>query len=44
MGPNGPISFETKLTRAKFQDMTKDLLRREEPVRRALADAKLKQQ
>jgi len=42
MGPNGPISFETKLTRAKFQDMTKDLLRRsEEPVRRALADAKL---
>lgn len=42
MGANGPISFETKLTRAKFQDMTKDLLRRcEEPVRRALADAKL---
>lgn len=42
MGANGPISFETKLSRAKFQDMTKDLLRRcEEPVRRALADAKL---
>ena len=42
MGANGPISFETKLTRAKFQDMTKDLLRRcEEPVRRALADAKV---
>lgn len=42
MGANGPISFETKLTRAKFQDMTKDLLRRcEEPVRRALSDAKL---
>lgn len=42
MGSNGPISFETKLTRAKFQDMTKDLLKRcEDPVRRALADAKL---
>jgi molecular chaperone DnaK len=42
MGANGPISFETKLSRAKFQDMTKDLLRRcEEPVRRALSDAKL---
>ena len=42
MGANGPISFETKLSRAKFQDMTKDLLKRcEEPVRRALADAKL---
>jgi molecular chaperone DnaK len=42
MGANGPISFETKLTRAKFQDMTKDLLKRcEEPVRRALSDAKL---
>lgn len=42
MGASGPISFETKLTRAKFQDMTKDLLRRcEEPVRRALSDAKL---
>ncbi|HKL84145.1 MAG TPA: Hsp70 family protein, partial [Bacilli bacterium] len=42
MGANGPISFETKLTRAKFQDLTKDLVRRcEEPVRRALSDAKL---
>ena len=40
MGSNGPISFETKLTRAKFQDLTKHLLKRtEEPVRRALADA-----
>ncbi len=39
---NGPINFEGKLTRAKFQDMTKDLLRRtEEPIRKALADAKL---
>src|SRR5574344_102732 len=42
MGKNGPISFETVLTRAKFQDMTKHLLARtEEPVRRALADAKM---
>ncbi|MCH3976306.1 MAG: molecular chaperone DnaK [Bacilli bacterium] len=42
MGKDGPISFETTLTRAKFQEMTKDLLRRtEEPVRRALADAKM---
>ena len=42
MGPQGPISFETTLTRAKFQDLTKHLLRRtEEPVRRALADAKM---
>lgn len=42
MTSNGPINFETKLTRAKFQDLTKHLLRRtEEPVRRALADAKI---
>lgn len=42
MGSSGPISFETKLTRAKFQDLTKHLLKRcEEPVRRALADAKI---
>ncbi len=42
MGPTGPISYETKITRAKFQDLTRDLLRRtEEPVRRALSDAKL---
>ncbi len=39
---NGPINFEAKLTRAKFQDMTKGLLKRtEEPIRKALADAKL---
>ncbi len=39
---NGPINFEGKLSRAKFQDMTKDLLRRtEEPIRKALSDAKL---
>ena len=42
MNANGPVNFETELTRAKFQDMTKHLLKRcEEPVRRALADAKL---
>ncbi|MFA5283253.1 MAG: molecular chaperone DnaK [Bacilli bacterium] len=42
MGKEGPISFETKLSRAKFQDLTKHLLlRTEEPVRRALSDAKL---
>ncbi|MBR0302140.1 MAG: molecular chaperone DnaK [Bacilli bacterium] len=40
MGSNGPVNFETRLTRAKFQDMTKHLLARtEEPVRRALSDA-----
>ena len=42
MSANGPISFETKLSRAKFQDLTKHLLKRtEEPVRRALSDAKM---
>ena len=42
MSSNGPINFEMTLTRAKFQELTRDLLRRtEEPVRRALADAKL---
>jgi molecular chaperone DnaK len=39
---NGPINFEGKLTRAKFQDMTKQLLKRtEDPIRKALSDAKL---
>ena len=38
----GPVNFETTLSRAKFQDLTRHLLKRcEEPVRRALADAKL---
>ena len=42
MTSTGPVNFETSLTRAKFQDLTRDLLRRtEEPVRRALQDAKL---
>lgn len=39
---NGPINFEAKLSRVKFQEMTKPLLKRtEEPIRKALADAKL---
>lgn len=43
MSGNGPVNFETTLTRAKFQDMTKHLLTRtEEPVRRALSDAGIK--
>ncbi len=38
MNANGPVNFETTLSRAKFQDMTRHLLKRcEEPVRRALA-------
>jgi len=38
----GPVNFECTLTRAKFQDLTRHLLKRcEEPVRRALADAKM---
>ena len=42
MNENGPVNFETKLTRAKLEDLTRDLLRRcEDPVRKALADAKL---
>ena len=40
MTSNGPVNFEHTLTRAKFQDITRHLLKRcEEPVRRALADA-----
>ncbi len=42
MSSNGPVNFEATLSRAKFQDMTKHLLARtEEPVKRALSDAKL---
>ena len=42
MSASGPINFETKLSRAKFQDLTKHLLARTEtPLRRALSDAKL---
>ena len=42
MSSAGPINFEITLTRAKFQDLTKHLLKRcEAPLRRALSDAKL---
>ena len=42
MGPNGPINFETKLTRAKFQDLTRHLLDRcRIPMEKALADSHL---
>ena len=42
MSATGPINYESTLTRAKFQDLTRHLLNRcEEPVRRALKDAKL---
>ncbi len=36
----GPVNFEVVLTRAKFQDLTRHLLKRcEDPVNRALKDA-----
>lgn len=39
---NGPVNFETTLTRAKFQDLTASLLNRcQVPFEKALADAKL---
>lgn len=42
MGANGPISYEGKLTRAKFQDLTKNLLERcRVPMEKALHDAGL---
>ena len=42
MTAEGPYNFERKLSRAKFQSMTKNLLDRTEiPVKKALADAKL---
>ncbi|MDY4788708.1 MAG: molecular chaperone DnaK [Bacilli bacterium] len=42
MSNNGPVNYESTLTRAKFQELTRNLLNRcEEPVRRALSDAKL---
>ena len=41
-GAAGPISFETTLTRAKFDELTHDLVDRcLVPVRRAMKDAKL---
>ena len=43
MTQNGPVNFEHTLSRAKFQDITRHLLKRcEEPVRRALSDAGMK--
>jgi molecular chaperone DnaK len=43
MGSNGPINWEGKLSRAKFQDLTKNLLDRcRIPMEKAMADAKLK--
>ena len=42
MTANGPVNFEMDITRAKFEELTRDLLRRtEDPVNRALSDAKL---
>ena len=42
MSKNGPINFETKLTRAKFQDLTKSLLERcKAPMTNALKDSGL---
>ena len=39
---SGPVNFETKLTRAKFEEITRDLLHRcETPISKALSDAKL---
>ncbi len=41
-GDAGPIHFESKLTRAKFESLSDGLLKRTlEPVRKALKDAKL---
>ncbi len=41
-GDAGPIHFETKLTRAEFEKLSKDLLERTlVPVRKALKDAKI---
>ena len=42
MNANGPINFEATLTRAKFEELTKDLLYRcEAPIQKAMADAKI---
>ena len=41
-GPEGPLHLEATLTRAQFDDMTRDLVERTMgPVRQALSDAKL---
>ena len=42
MGVNGPVHLVTKLTRAKFDELTRELVERTiGPVRRALSDAKM---
>ena len=42
MNASGPINFEATLTRAKFEELTKDLLFRcEGPIQKAMADAKI---
>ena len=42
MGKNGPINFETTLTRAKFQDLTRGLLERcRVPLEKAMKDSGL---
>ena len=42
MGKNGPINFETTLTRAKFQDLTRSLLERcRIPLEKAMKDSGL---
>ncbi len=42
MTSNGPVHLEKALTRAKFNELTADLVQRTvEPVRRALSDAKM---
>ncbi len=41
-GANGPVHLEMSLTRAKFDELTRDLVERTvQPVRRALSDAKM---
>lgn len=41
-GPAGPLHLEMSLTRAKFEELTSDLVERTRgPIRRALKDAKL---
>lgn len=42
MGKNGPINYEGTITRAKFQDLTRNLLERcKIPMEKAMQDAKL---
>ena len=43
MGESGPINFETELTRAKFENMTHDLVERtKKPLLDAIKEAKIK--